>query len=162
MEHSQLKATANALFGFTPEWTPSTCEKLCKRLEELGTIPAVYLRTVMANLKVPGNVIRYANVILSRKWEQFIPDQLHLMEEQARVRRDSDMVEFRSALQVCRGDYRDALEDVNFDISCLGRYRIAKLYGLEEVAEKFAHAAMGDALANPFLAELYDNLQEDD
>lgn len=162
MEDSQLKATAFALLGFVPEWTPSTCAALCSRIEELGTIPAVYLQAVAEHIKVPCCKVRYASVILAPKWEQFIDPQLQLMQEQAKVRLDSDMLEFRSAMMICAGDYREVLEDTHIDISSLGRYRISKMYGFLDTAEKFAHDAMCDALANPFLKKLYDKIQEDD
>ena len=160
MDHSQLKATAAAVLGFVPGWSPRTCTAICERMEELGTIPAVYLRAVVEHMNLHGSKLRFANVILSRKWEEFIPAQLQLLKEQATVRRDSDLIEFRSALQVCDGDYREVLEDEHFNISALGRYRISKMYGLEEVAEKYERAATRDTLSNPFLAEAYDKLED--
>jgi hypothetical protein len=162
MEHQELKNIAFAVLGFLPEWSPKTCDQIIERVEKLNTIPAAYLGAVMENLKIPGNRIRYANVILSTRYDKFIPEQLQLLKDRARVRLDSDMVEFRSALLIHRGDYRGVLEDAHVDISCLGKYWIAKMYGYSDLVTKFAQDAALDALANPFLDEAYKNLQEDD
>jgi hypothetical protein len=161
MDHTQLKNTAKAIFGFIPEWTPKTCDDIITRTVELDTIPAVYLRAVVENLKIRGCKLRYANVILSRKYEEFIPEQLQLLQDKARVRLDSDMVEFRSAMLISKGNHRDVLEDVHVDISCLGKYWISKMYGFDDLVTKFAQDAALEALANPFLEELYKKLQED-
>ncbi len=161
MDHTQLKNTAFAIFGFTPAWSPNTCEDILTRVKELDTIPAVYFRAVVENMKIRGSNLRYANVILSRKYHEFIPGQLQLLQEKARVRLDSDMIEFSSALRVSKGDYRDVLEDVHVDISWLGRYWIAKMYGFDDLVTKFAKEGALGALANPFLEELYKKLQED-
>lgn len=162
MDYTQLMATAHAILGFVPSWSPKTCTSILERCRKLGTIPAVYIQAVVENMKVPGFKLNYASIILSEKWAKFIPDQLQLMQEQAKVRRGSDLVEFRSALLVCRGDYKEVLEDRNFDISCYGRNRISEMYGLEDVAEALEVEAAAEVLVNPFLKDAYDNIKEDD
>jgi len=162
MDHPQLRATALAILGFVPEWPPSTCDALLKRCKELEVIPAVYLQAVVENIRTPAFKVRYSSVILSPKWAEFVHDQLQLMQEQAKIRCGSDLVEFRSALLVCRGDYREVLEDRNFDISCFGRNWLAKMYGLEDVATELELEATAEVLTNPFLEDAYKNIKEDD
>jgi len=162
MERTQLKNTALALWGFVPEWSTKLCDEIVQRIEAAGVLPAVYLRAVATNKKVPSSHLVHRNVILSRKWDDFLNIELQQMQEEARVKFDSDKVEFRNALLVCRGDYKESLEDLHFNLTNIGRYSIALLYGLEETAEKFRVDAEIDRLRNPYLAAKYDELQEDD
>jgi hypothetical protein len=161
MEYPQLKMTAAALWGFVPEWSSALCAEIMQRIEAAGTTPAVYLRTVATNKKVPSQHLAYRNVILSPKWDDFLEEELQQMQAEAKVKFDADLVEFRNAYRICRGDHRKALEDANFELTDLGRYRIALLYGFPEIAAKFEVGAKTDELANPCLVELYDKLQED-
>jgi len=157
-----LRATAHAILGFVPEWHPDLCADILKRCKELGVIPAVYLQAVVEHLRIPAFRMQLRSVVLSPKWGEFVQDQLKLMQEQAKIRCESDLVEFRSALVVCSGDYKEVLEDRNFDISCFGRNWISKMYALEDVAETLELEATAEVFANPFLKDAYDNIKEDD
>jgi len=158
MDHTQLKLTAVAVWGFSPKWPSPLCDKIIARTEAAGTPPAAYFRAIATNKKVPGSVLLHENMILSLKWDQFVEDELKLMRSEANVKFDSDVVEFRSAVAICRGDRRAVLEDENFNITRFGRYRISLAYGFQDVADKYESPAFLAELANPFLTELYEKL----
>lgn len=156
----ELRLTAVALWGFVPEWTPQVQRDILERIDDLKTIPAVFLRVVGTHKNVPGHMMKLGRVMLSRKWDQHVDDELTLMKRQAKVKYDSDLVEIRSAIEIYHGDRKEALEDANFNISDLGRYRISKLYGYPTSRELQIKAEL-DRLRNPFLSELYDELEGD-
>jgi len=160
MEDQQLKAAANAIWGFIPKWNADLVTKLLGRIRSLGVVPAVYFQAVNRNKKVPARKLSVENIILAKKWDEYIPDMLTILQEEARVNFECDLREYKTALKLNGYNRKAVLADTEIPLSDLFRNQVAEMYGYGEVAKAHELEATKLMLRNPFAIRPYDELRK--
>lgn len=154
MDHTQLEHAATAIFGFTPDWSPRTKAAILAKCAKNAWSPLIYLRAFASEVKVEHAAWRNYACIMSDKWDQFIPDMLQYMKEEAKVRADLDALNIRSATRI-EGSLEAALNNEIADITAYARVEYGRAYGLDAVVERWQDTAYMEQLRNPFLIEAF-------